>query len=678
MVGIKQNRSLQDEKLVEAILQSHHYPESRPSSGPVYGATSTNLIVDARPTANAVANTAKGAGTENMDNYKDAKKVYSGIDHIHTMRESLARVVEVLREADNLAASASGSLPGEAQQLVVVDRQALRRSGWLKHMSNILEGTALIVRNIHINSSHVLIHCSDGWDRTSQLSALAQLCLDPHYRTIRGFQVLVEKDWVSFGHKFMDRCGHLSSDKFFTSLPEAGGTSSSADAAQAFLASVQNRFASQSHLKETSPCFHQFLECVRQLQRQYPSRFEFNERFLRQLLYHLYSCQFGTFLYNCERERRVGEDGFVPSERATSIWDFFNSTSELELNKNDLYDPSLDDPSSREPAADMGVLYPNAKDIRFWHELYGRTEEEMNGRLVIFQTKEDPEFVSQVDSLEDDSVNSITAPVLPPSPAKTPNPSAVPPSANTGNTSEILTTGLRGLWTSLPEIPPRIGDSNPTPSPSLRPSVPVRPSSPAGFSSSPSRTRTANSADIFSNAGVRSVWGKLSSNATAAFSAVQDAYDGVAKDLKVLPRPPGDNDEIQGKTSELQPRERFERPASRGTSQTFSIGSSYNPWDSMKPQKAILPSDNPWSTTGSRQVSTSRDLLGEEPLPLDPTVAHPSRRLEPESLTGLRISEQNHRVGVSYPTVVSGNSLVLEQEDKPPSTDTDPLGVGFL
>jgi hypothetical protein len=194
MVGIKQNRSLQDEKLVEAVFQSHHFSESRPS-GPVYGATSTNLIVDARPTANAVANTAKGAGTENMDNYKDAKKVYSGIDHIHTMRESLAKVVDVLREADNIAASVTGSLPGEAQQLVVVDRQALRRSGWLRHMSNIMEGAALIVRNIHINSSHVLVHCSDGWDRTSQLSALAQLCLDPHYRTIRGFQELM-KTWA--------------------------------------------------------------------------------------------------------------------------------------------------------------------------------------------------------------------------------------------------------------------------------------------------------------------------------------------------------------------------------------------------------------------------------------------------------------------------------------------------
>lgn len=35
----------------------------------------------------------------------------------------------------------------------------------------------------------VLVHCSDGWDRTAQTCALTSLLIDSHYRTLHGFMV---------------------------------------------------------------------------------------------------------------------------------------------------------------------------------------------------------------------------------------------------------------------------------------------------------------------------------------------------------------------------------------------------------------------------------------------------------------------------------------------------------
>ena len=52
----------------------------------------------------------------------------------------------------------------------------------------------------------VLVHCSHGWDRTAQITALTQLFLDPYYRTIDGFKILVEKEFLSLLRQEYNLC----------------------------------------------------------------------------------------------------------------------------------------------------------------------------------------------------------------------------------------------------------------------------------------------------------------------------------------------------------------------------------------------------------------------------------------------------------------------------------------
>lgn len=145
----------------------------------------------------------------------------------------------------------------------------------------------------------MVVHCSDGWDRTAQVCSLAALMLDPYYRTIKGFEMLIEKDWLGFGHKFTDRNGHVQSDP-----------------------------------REISPVFTQFLDCTWQLMENRTDLFEFNEKFLLTLHDHLHSCQFGTFVGNCEKERR----DLKLSETTYSLWGYIGN--HLEEFENPLYQPN--------------------------------------------------------------------------------------------------------------------------------------------------------------------------------------------------------------------------------------------------------------------------------------------------------------------------------------------------
>uniref|UniRef100_A0A1B6MD37 phosphatidylinositol-3,5-bisphosphate 3-phosphatase n=1 Tax=Graphocephala atropunctata TaxID=36148 RepID=A0A1B6MD37_9HEMI len=307
LVGVSGKRSREDERYIQLIMDAN--------------AQSHKLfIMDARPSANAIANKAKGGGYESEDAYQNAELVFLDIHNIHVMRESLRKLKELCYPNIDESRWLSG----------------VESTYWLKHIKCILAGACRIVDKVENHKTSVLVHCSDGWDRTAQLTALAMLLLDPYYRTIKGFEVLIEKEWLSFGHKFQQRIGH--------------GDDHHSDA-------------------DRSPVFLQFIDCVWQVTFLYPNAFEFNDHFLITILDHLYSCRFGTFLFNSDRER-VSEK---VKERTVSLWSYINST--LDLYRNPLY------------YAQQQVLSPIAsmRHIRLWRRLYCRWNPSMRPQDPVYQ-----------------------------------------------------------------------------------------------------------------------------------------------------------------------------------------------------------------------------------------------------------------------------------------------------
>uniref|UniRef100_A0A674AG22 Myotubularin related protein 6 n=1 Tax=Salmo trutta TaxID=8032 RepID=A0A674AG22_SALTR len=219
-------RCLEDESMLQAISKANH------NSRFVY-------VMDTRPKLNAMANRAAGKGYENEDNYSNIRFQFVGIENIHVMRTSLQKLLEVV---GTRSLSVNDYLLG------------LESCGWLRHVKAVVDAAIFLTKAVTVEGASVLVHCSDGWDRTAQVCSLGALLMDPYYRTIKGFMVLIEKDWISFGHKFADRCDQLDGDP-----------------------------------KEVSPVFTQFLECVWQLTEQFPQAFEFNEWLLLQIHEHVHS-----------------------------------------------------------------------------------------------------------------------------------------------------------------------------------------------------------------------------------------------------------------------------------------------------------------------------------------------------------------------------------------------------
>uniref|UniRef100_A0AAY4E3E5 phosphatidylinositol-3,5-bisphosphate 3-phosphatase n=1 Tax=Denticeps clupeoides TaxID=299321 RepID=A0AAY4E3E5_9TELE len=291
-----------DQKLSNVSAVTNGTSETEPVTAP----SQKLLILDARSYAAAVANRAKGGGCECPEYYPNCEVLFMGMANIHSIRKSF----QCLR-------SLCAQVPDPANWL-----SSLEGTKWLQHLSLLLKAALLVVNTVDRDRRPVLVHCSDGWDRTPQIVALSKLLLDPFYRTIKGFQVLVQTEWLDFGHKFADRCGHGEDAE---------------------------------DLNERCPVFLQWLDCVHQLQRQFPCSFEFNEAFLVKLVQHTYSCRFGTFLCNSRKER----EKHSVLQRTCSVWSLLRPENRAFWNI--LYSPH----------SEM-VLHPvcHVRNLMLWSAVY--------------------------------------------------------------------------------------------------------------------------------------------------------------------------------------------------------------------------------------------------------------------------------------------------------------------
>ena len=263
-------------------------------------------IYDCRPKLNALVNRVNGGGYENVDHYVNVSIYFCEIDNIHKARKALNSLNSLclsnkINDYNNFWTN-------------------LEQSGWFQFIYLMLKNANEISKILQNNNS-VLVHCSDGWDRTAQLSSLSQILLDPFYRTINGFAILVEKDWLSFGHQF----------------------------------ALRNGFADKEKQDQASPIFLQFLDAVHQLLEQFPNSFEFNEKFLLFLAKNYNLNLYGTFMYNNEKERKESNAKFNTASVWTEIF------KDLKQYLNVYYD-----------AKSVKILEPNYSyyNIKIWTALF--------------------------------------------------------------------------------------------------------------------------------------------------------------------------------------------------------------------------------------------------------------------------------------------------------------------
>ena len=325
-------------------------------------------ILDLRPRSAAMANRTGGYGYENTSNYPGTTLQFCDIGNIHAVRNAYQKMSALCLNTNSSSSTGIG-VSSSSSSYDVNWGAAIEDTKWLSQIRTILAASWETAFWVHVHRMPVLLHCSHGWDRTSQVSALAQLMLDPYYRTMEGFACLMEKDFMSFGHPFHKRCAHgegkggVGVGVGDDGIPRRDGVGSGL---------VSGADGGAIDEGQISPIFLQFLDCVWQIVNQYPECFEITTDYILELSHHIYSCRFGNMLCDTERERELVAG---IRQRTYSVWDHLEqdpddpkSDPNAKLWRNKNYDPS--------PEVGGGILLmpmPTLlRNVTLWQERYAQ------------------------------------------------------------------------------------------------------------------------------------------------------------------------------------------------------------------------------------------------------------------------------------------------------------------
>lgn len=223
--------------------------------------------------------------------YPQWKRINSPIDKVTALLESVSKLVEACNDP-NLSTDKWLS--------------KLDSSNWMTNLKDSLNCACLVAQFLDQEGASVLVHGAEGTDATLLVTSLTQIILNPDCRTVRGFEAVVEREWIQAGYPFAKRHAHSA--------------------------------YCPPHLrsKNIAPTFLLFLDCVYQIHYQFTSSFEFLPSFLIILFENAYYSQFGTFLGNNEKER----EKLNLKSSTTSLWSYVNRPEILQTILNPLYEPN--------------------------------------------------------------------------------------------------------------------------------------------------------------------------------------------------------------------------------------------------------------------------------------------------------------------------------------------------